>query len=348
VELKIGDSAAVVQSALNGVGAIATDGGVTVQTLSLAVSKVTAGNAATQEVQNLFRDSFGAGEFRLSYLGEQTELIASNATATEIELALNKLSTVMGSGMLDVKVADANNAAGTPTNPWKITFRENGDRADLVVVLTEEGTESNPWVVSFTGTVAVSTVVPGTLVTPEIQQLVVKAGGGAAGGGSFALTYLNAAGAYVTTGPISWNGDDNTLAANIDAALTAAGIPADVAVAGVDTFSITYTDNGNQSPLVADVSHLYFNTVDQEQISTAKKITGASSLLDMSDLSVLVEKTDADGNKYLVQERASDLTQGTIANQWDGALFASVTGSAAEQYLTLRGDITVPLTVPVV
>lgn len=212
-------------------GGVVMEGGLTYRNAGVP-------SAGTSEVQTLtFAGSPTGGTFKLAFDGYTTAAIAWSATNNtlrdNVDAALEALPNI-GAGGVTVAVGSMTAGIGTLT----ITFA--GNLAKMVVPLIT--IPNNALVDATPSTIAVVETTPGAVATDEIQTLTIAAGPPT--GGTFQLTY-----AGQTTAAIAWSATNNTLLANIDAALEAlSNIEAgDIAcaagtlTAGVGTLTITFS-----------------------------------------------------------------------------------------------------------
>jgi len=194
----------------------------------------------TSEVQTLtFGGSPTGGTFKLAFDGYTTAPITwvgndDAALIAAIDAALEALPNI-GAGGVTVADGTLTNGVGTVT----ITFA--GNLAKMVVPLIT--VVSNALVDATPPTIAVVETTPGAATpTNEVQTLTIAAGPPT--GGTFQLEFDGQ-----TTAPIAWSATNNTLLANIDAALEAlSNIEAgDIAcaattlTAGVGALTITFS-----------------------------------------------------------------------------------------------------------
>jgi hypothetical protein len=190
------------------------------------------------EVQTLtIGGSPTGGTFKLRFDGHTTAPITwsstNNTLRDNVDAALEALPNI-GAGGVTTAVGTMTNGVGTLT----ITFA--GNLAKLVVPTITVA--DNSLVDATPPTIAVAETTPGSESVNEIQTLTIAAGPPT--GGTFQLAY-----AGQTTASIAWSAVNNTLLANIDAALEAlSNIEAgDIAcaagtlTAGVGTLTITFS-----------------------------------------------------------------------------------------------------------
>lgn len=196
-------------------------------------------SAGTSEVQTLtFGGSPTGGPFKLAFDGYTTAPISWSATNNtlrdNVDAALEALSNI-GAGGVTVAVGTMTSGIGTLT----VTFA--GNLAKMVVPLIT--VVSNSMVDATPPTIAVVETTPGAATpTNEVQTLTIAAGPPT--GGTFQLAFDGQ-----TTAAIAWSAVNNTLLANIDAALEAlSNIDAgDIAcaattlTAGVGALTITFS-----------------------------------------------------------------------------------------------------------
>lgn len=193
----------------------------------------------TSEVQTLtFGGAPTGGTFKLAFDGYTTAAITwvgndDAALIAAIEAALEALPNI-GTGGVTVADGTLTNGVGTVT----ITF--GGNLASLVVPTITVA--NNSLVDATPPTIAVAETTPGDVGTDEVQTLTIAAGPPT--GGTFQLEFDGE-----TTAPITWSAVNNTLLANIDAALEAlsnigAGditCAAGTLTAGIGTLTITFS-----------------------------------------------------------------------------------------------------------
>ena len=194
----------------------------------------------TSEVQTLtIGGSPTGGTFKLAFDGFTTAAISWSATNNtlrdNVDAALEALPNI-GTGGVTVAVGTMTNGVGTLT----ITFA--GNVAKMVVPTITVA--NNSLVDATPATIAVVETTPGDddPATNEVQTLTIAAGPPT--GGTFQLTFDGE-----TTAPITWSATNNTLLANIDAALEAlsnigAGeiaCAATTLTAGVGALTITFS-----------------------------------------------------------------------------------------------------------
>lgn len=194
--------------------------------------------AGTSEVQTLtIGGSPTGGTFKLAFDGYTTAPITwtsvDNTLVAAIDAALEALPNI-GTGGVTVAAGTLSSGVGTVT----ITFA--GNLAKLVVPPITVA--NNSLVDATPPTIAVVETTPGDTGVNEVQTLTIAAGPPT--GGTFALEFDGQ-----TTAPITWTAVDNTLLANIDAALEAlsnigAGeiaCAAGTLSSGVGTLTITFS-----------------------------------------------------------------------------------------------------------
>lgn len=194
----------------------------------------------TNEVQTLtISGSPTGGTFKLTYDGFTTSAITwvgndDAALIAAIDAALEALPNI-GTGGVTVADGTLTNGVGTVT----ITF--TGNQAKLAVALITVA--NNSLVDATPATIAVVETTPGASPsTNEVQTLTIAAGPPT--GGTFQLEFDGE-----TTAPITWSATNNTLLANIDAALEAlsnigageVACAATTLTAGVGALTITFS-----------------------------------------------------------------------------------------------------------
>lgn len=193
----------------------------------------------TSEVQTLtISGSPTGGTFKLTFDGHTTAAITwvgndDAALIAAIDAALEALPNI-GTGGVTVADGTLTNGVGTVT----ITF--GGNLAKLVVPTITVA--NNSLVDATPATIAVVETTPGSTGVNEVQTLTIAAGPPT--GGTFTLTFDGE-----TTTAIEWSATNNTLLANIDAALEAlsnigAGeiaCAATTLTAGVGALTITFS-----------------------------------------------------------------------------------------------------------
>ncbi|MFX1416741.1 MAG: hypothetical protein ACFFC0_08000, partial [Promethearchaeota archaeon] len=147
-----------------------------------------------------------AGDFMLSFEGLETTSLAHNASAADVESALNDLATISVAGGVTVQGADG--------GPWQITFNDYGNRPQLmaseeaIIETVQEGdiilqeaqliSYSGPGFLSISGVVS-------SVFFMEIEKLDLKLGSG-----SDYLEIENTL-AALETAVFGYSGDDQVL-----------------------------------------------------------------------------------------------------------------------------------------
>lgn len=252
--LPVGATAAQVETALNALPGIAIAGGVTVATdaTGYVVNFINAGDRVAitgsgpggaftaaelthgetaHEVQNIHAE-FATGSFTLSFGGQTTSSLPYNATADDVENALNALATVNAAGSVSV----------TPDTlgGFNIHFLGDGD----VNAITGQSAP-DPF---FT-----TEKVAGTPSVKEVQSFDASFPSG-----TFTLNYGGA-----TTAPIAFNANALTIqnALNLLSTIQAGG-GVTVAANGTGGFDITFNNNGNRAAIFGQVSPAGFTAAE--------------------------------------------------------------------------------------
>jgi hypothetical protein len=171
---------------------------------SIAATTTTQGFAGVNEVQTIGATGAVSGTFTLTFDGQTTGNLPFNATAAQIQAALEGLSNI-DAGEVAV--------AGGPVNTTAVTITFTGDLSATDVALIT-GNDS----LLLGSQIVVSTTTQGA--SPVTQVVYV---GSAVAGGTFTLTYEGQ-----TTAPIAYN----ATAAQLEAALEALSNVDNVAVTG--------------------------------------------------------------------------------------------------------------------
>ncbi|MEX0714117.1 MAG: hypothetical protein WD278_17395, partial [Pirellulales bacterium] len=131
-------------------------GNVTLPTV--VVTTLTEGRAARNEVQQIVLPAATGGNWTLSFNGQTTGPIPFNATAMQVQSALQNLGTI---GFGNVAVT----GAGTPASPFLVTF-QGAKAATDVPAITANGNG-----LSGVELVSVGTTTPGHNLTNEVQHI---------------------------------------------------------------------------------------------------------------------------------------------------------------------------------
>ena len=105
--------------------------------VGVTMETVTEGSASESEVQRVFHGG-SAGSFTLTFDGRETDPIAHDASATDVEAALEALDN-----LTDVTVT----GAGTESNPWEVEFVDPGEDVSRMAA-NPLGTRTKPVVVT--------------------------------------------------------------------------------------------------------------------------------------------------------------------------------------------------------
>lgn len=114
------------------------------------------GDATTKEVQTITPATSGT-PFTLSFNGQTTGIVPENATAAQVQTALNAVSTITAAGGVTV--------TGNATNGYAVTFANPGDEPELTGHNLGAFTLTSPSV-AFTAT----ETTPGDAATHEVQN----------------------------------------------------------------------------------------------------------------------------------------------------------------------------------
>lgn len=183
--------------------------------LKTSITTTTQGNPGTNEVQRLSASPVPvAGTFTLTYDGQTTGNLDFDATASEIDAALEALSNI-GSG--DVTVT------GGPINSANVTITFTGALASTNVV---ELTASSSLTGASPTDVTVATTTEGVSPSNETQSFTL---GPDVTGGTYTLSWNNGSSTQ-TTAAIAWNASFDDVRAALEATSTIA--PGDVVTAG--------------------------------------------------------------------------------------------------------------------
>ncbi|MFZ5560376.1 MAG: DUF4347 domain-containing protein, partial [Pseudomonadota bacterium] len=270
---------------------VANDVALTGTGKSIAVTELTEG-ARANETQR-FGYSAEAGTFKLTYNGQTTAAIAWNATAADVETALEALTSVNAGG---VSVS----GTGTYNNPFVFELTDVADKTaagafhQLAAVSSDLARSDQK--------LSVSTITEGTGPVREIQQIVVDATGG-----DFNLTFGSE-----TTGFIDWNAD----AAAVKAALEA--------LPNVTTVNVT------GSGTAADPWLLEF--VDHTEGSNAPELSLFDWTLEGNTRTgtvTTVQEGNATAAANEVQRIESALTTGKFYLEYDGQRTAAINHDAS-------------------
>ncbi|MCC2638882.1 MAG: hypothetical protein K0Q68_2601, partial [Moraxellaceae bacterium] len=196
---------------------------------SIAVTELT-GGARDNETQR-FGYSAEAGTFMLTYNGQTTAALAWNATAADVETALEALTSVNAGG---VTVS----GTGTYNNPFVFEFTDVADKSAAgafhqLAAMSSDLARSDQ-------KLAVSTVTEGTAPLKEIQQVDVDATGG-----DFTLTF-----GTETTGNIDWNADAAAVKAALEALPNVTTVNVTGSGAAADPWLVEFVDHteGSNAP----------------------------------------------------------------------------------------------------
>jgi hypothetical protein len=197
----------------------------------------------TWEVQEISQDGATQGQVKLIYGPDETNPLDFNASAAQVESALNELPSIVDAGGVSVK--------GEEGGPWQITFNEPGDREQ---VTAEAVAGSN-----YDGSLTWSTVLQGALDKLEEQRIE----DGGASQGSFTLTYIGQ-----KTAPIA----NDAPAADMESALNdleTISNAGGVTVSGGDgsPWQITFSEPGDREQITAEGVEFFDGTLDPSTIT---------------------------------------------------------------------------------
>ncbi len=182
----------------------------------------TAGSTGVNEVQTVRTTNATGGTFTITFDGQTTAPLPWNATAAQVQAALEALSNIAPG---DVTVA------GGPANTANMTVTFTGALAATNVAQMT----TNAAGLTFTAAAPAATTTPATATANEVQTVRTTN----ATGGTFTITFDGQ-----TTAPLPWN----ATAAQVQAALEALSniAPGDVTVTGgpANTANVTVTFTG--------------------------------------------------------------------------------------------------------
>lgn len=280
-----------IQDALLGLNSLAAVGGITLSAgVGLSSYVITAkdfgnmpnitgegGGVVQRESQILQLTPFAAIPntfFELGFLGQTSGPLPVTSTSAQIQAALNALVTVEGlrvdnNGAVVVTVPDP-----LKPNDFRVTFNIFGDQTPVTVELfTDDPTGPNITVETTPGTqipltttitrqgsaadITGTTTAAGTVATAEVQHLVL----GALAGNAQAEFYLTD-GIFKTDLLAG-----NATAADIEAALLAEGVTADVGNPAPGEFDITYLALGDMPQITGKIGFRETTNLDTSAIS---------------------------------------------------------------------------------
>jgi len=221
------------------------------------ITKVTVGSTDTQAVQ-LIQTNATQGAFTLTYEDQTTGSLAWNATASQIQSALNALSTINAAGGVTV-------TGGGDGDPWTVTFNTIGEKSAIASAAVSGGTP-------FSGQLTTDST-DGTSSTPEVQTIRNDATGN-----DLTFSYNGS-----STAALAYDVD----AAALQTALRAIGADVTVTQVSSDSWTITFNSNGDKSAITATYeaevdSSLYIdgavNTYEVQHLSLSDATQGAYTL----------------------------------------------------------------------
>ena len=228
------------------------------------ITTLTEGAVDTHEVQWIETNA-SQGQFVLAYGLETTTALNWNASAAEIQSALNALSGLAADGGVTV--------TGAAGEPWAVTFNTIGAKKLITSAAVTSGT---PFIGHLT-----TEETNGGSSTYEVQNIKNDATGkdlifSYNGSSTIALPY-------------------DVSAATLQAALVAIGANVVVTMNSLDTWTITFTSTGDKSAITTQydaevVSSLYVegatNTPEQQHLQVVDATQGAYALEFQDELSM--------------------------------------------------------------